>query len=85
VGLPGMNRMSIFGIVGPKGMAPEVVRKINVAVRAALDDPAVRQRIEESGALVVGGTPGQYAADIAAEYTQLKRVVEERKLSLEGG
>jgi tripartite-type tricarboxylate transporter receptor subunit TctC len=85
VGLPGMNRMSIFGIVGPKGMAPDVVRKINTAVRSALDDPTVRQRIEESGALVVGGTAEQYAADIAAEYTQLKRVVEERKLSLEGG
>lgn len=84
VGLPQMNRMSVFGLVGPKGMAPDVVRKINAAVRAALDDLAVRQRIEDSGALVVPGTPEQYASEIDAEYTLLKRVVEERGLSLEG-
>jgi tripartite-type tricarboxylate transporter receptor subunit TctC len=85
VGLAAMNRMSVFGIVGPKALPPEVVRKINAAARTALEDAAVRQRIEESGAVPVGGTSEQYASDIAAEFSQLKRVVEQQKLSLEGG
>jgi tripartite-type tricarboxylate transporter receptor subunit TctC len=85
VGLAPMNRMSSFGIVGPKAMPPELIRKINAAVRAALEDPVVRQRIDESGAVVVGSTPEQYAAEISAEYAQLKKVVDERKLSLDGG
>jgi tripartite-type tricarboxylate transporter receptor subunit TctC len=85
VGLAAMNRMSVFGIVGPKALPPEVVRKINAAARTALEDAAVRQRIEESGAVPVGGTSEQYASDIAAEFNQLKRVVEQQKLSLEGG
>jgi tripartite-type tricarboxylate transporter receptor subunit TctC len=85
VGLAQMNRMSSFGIVGPKALPPEVVRKINAAARTALEDPAVRQRIEESGAVPVGGTSEQYASDIAAEFSQLKRVVEQQKLSMEGG
>ena len=84
VGLSSMNRMSSFGIIGHKGLPPEVVRKINAAARTALEDPTVRQRIEENGAGVVGGTPEQYAADINAEYSQLKRVVEEQKLTLDG-
>lgn len=83
VGLAPMNRMSSFGIIGPKGLPADVVRKINAAARTALENPAVRQRIEESGANVVGGTSEQYAADINAEYTQLKRVVEEQKLTLD--
>jgi tripartite-type tricarboxylate transporter receptor subunit TctC len=85
VGLPQMNRMSAFGIIGPKALTPEIVKKINTAARAALEDPTVRQRIEESGAAVVGGTPEQYASDINAEFSQLKRVVQEQKLSLDGG
>ena len=84
VGLQQMNRMSTFGVVGPKGIAPEVVRKINAAVRAALEDAAVRQRIEEIGAVVVGGTPEQYATEINTEFNVLKRVVDERKLKLDG-
>ena len=84
VGLQQMNRMSTFGVVGPKGIAPEVVRKINAAVRAALEDTAVRQRIEEIGAVVVGGTPEQYATEINTEFNVLKRVVDERKLKLDG-
>ena len=85
VGLAQMNRMSAFGIVGPKALPPEVVRKINAAARTALEDPAVRQRIEESGAVPVGGTSEQYASDIRTEFNQLKRVVEQQKLTLDGG
>ncbi len=85
VGLAQMNRMSAFGIIGPKALSPELVRKINAAFRTALEDPTVRQRIEESGATPVGGTPEQYAADINAEFVLLKRVVEQQKLTLDGG
>ena len=53
-------------------------------LRTAMDDPAVRQRIEDVGVSVVAGTPEQYAAEINAEYTLLKRVVDERKLTLDG-
>ena len=83
VGLAPMNRMSAFGIIGPKALPAEVVRKINAAARTALENPVVRQRIEDSGASVVGGTAEQYAANINAEYTQLKRVVEEQKLTID--
>jgi tripartite-type tricarboxylate transporter receptor subunit TctC len=84
VGLAPMNRMSSFGIIGQKNMPADLIRKINTAARMALEDPVVRQRIEESGAGVVGSTPEQYAADINAEYVQLKRVVQEQKLTLDG-
>jgi tripartite-type tricarboxylate transporter receptor subunit TctC len=82
VGLAQMNSRSYYGIVGPRGMAPEVVNKINAAVRAALDDANSRQRLEEIGASVVGGTPEQFGAEIKQSYAQLKKVVDERKLSL---
>jgi tripartite-type tricarboxylate transporter receptor subunit TctC len=61
----------------------EVVDKINAGVRKALEDPAVRKRIEDTGSLIVANTPEQFAAQIKAEFDVYKRVVTEQKLSLE--
>ena len=53
VGLEAVNRMAYYGIYGPKGLPKEVVDKINAGVRKALEDPAVRKRIEDTGSLIV--------------------------------
>jgi tripartite-type tricarboxylate transporter receptor subunit TctC len=48
-----------------------------------LEDPAVRKRIEETGSLIVGNTPAEFAAQIAAEFQVYKDVVAKQKLVLE--
>jgi tripartite-type tricarboxylate transporter receptor subunit TctC len=64
-------------------MPKDIVDKINAGVRKALEDPAVRKRIEDTGSLIVANTPEQFAAQIKAEYEVYKRVVIEQKLSLD--
>jgi tripartite-type tricarboxylate transporter receptor subunit TctC len=49
VGLPQVNRMASYGILGPKGMDKAMVDKINAAVKKVLQDPAVKKRIEDTG------------------------------------
>jgi len=83
LGLEPVNRMAYYGIVGPKGLPKDIVDKINAAVRKALEDPAVKKRIEETGSLIVGNTPDQFAAQIKAEYAVYKDVVAKQKLTLE--
>ena len=83
LGLEPVNRMAYYGIVGPKGLPKEVVDKVNAAVRKALQDPAVKKRIEETGSIIVGNTPDQFAAQIKAEYAVYKDVVVKQKLTLE--
>ena len=83
VGLEPVNRMAYYGLVGPKGLPREVVDRVSAAVKKALDDPAVKKRIEETGSLIVANTPEQFAAQIAAEYDVYKKVVEQQKLKLE--
>jgi tripartite-type tricarboxylate transporter receptor subunit TctC len=83
VGLESANRMAFYGIYGPKGLPKEVVDKVNAAVRKVLEDPAVRKRIEDTGSLVVGNTPDQFAAQIKAEYDVYKKVVDSAKLKLD--
>jgi tripartite-type tricarboxylate transporter receptor subunit TctC len=83
VGLEPVNRMAFYGIYGPKGLPKDVVDKINAGVRKALEDPAVRKRIEDTGSLVVANTPEQFAEQIKAEYAVYKKVVDGAKLKLD--
>ncbi len=83
VGLEPVNRMAFYGIYGPKGLPKDVVDKVNAGVRKVLEDPAVRKRIEDTGSLVVGNTPEQFAAQIKAEYEVYKKVVDSAKLRLD--
>ncbi|PJI96897.1 tripartite-type tricarboxylate transporter receptor subunit TctC [Acidovorax sp. 69] len=83
LGLEPVNRMAYYGIVGPKGLPKDVVDKINAGVRKALEDAAVKKRIEDTGSLVVGNTPEQFAEQIKAEFSVYKDVVVKQKLTLE--
>jgi tripartite-type tricarboxylate transporter receptor subunit TctC len=83
VGLEPVNRMAYYGIYGPKGLPKEVVDKVNAGVRKALEDPAVRRRIEDTGSIVVGNTPEQFGEQIKAEYAVYKKVVDTAKLKLD--
>ena len=83
VGLEPVNRMAYYGIYGPKGLSKEVVDKIHAGVMKALQDPAVRKRIEDTGSLIVANTPQQFADQIKAEFDVYKKVVDSAKLKLD--
>ncbi|MCU0775244.1 MAG: tripartite tricarboxylate transporter substrate binding protein BugE [Ideonella sp.] len=83
VGLEPVNRMAYYGILGPKNLPKDVVDKVNAAARQTLQDPAVRQRIEATGSIVLGNTPAEFAAQIKAELDVYKKVVAEQKLKLD--
>ena len=83
IGLEPVNRPAFYGIYGPKGLPKDVVDKVHDAVRKTLDDPAVKKRIEETGSIIIGNTPQQFAAQIAAEFDVYKKVVAAQKLKLE--
>jgi tripartite-type tricarboxylate transporter receptor subunit TctC len=83
VGLEPVNRMAYYGILGPKGLPREVVEKISSGTLKALQDPATRKRIEDTGSVIVGNTPEQFAQQIRAEYEVYKKVVDSAKLKLD--
>jgi tripartite-type tricarboxylate transporter receptor subunit TctC len=83
VGLEPVNRVAYYGILGPKGLPKEVVDKISAGTLKALQDPAVRKRIEDTGSVIVGNTPEQFAQQMRAEYEVYKKVVDSAKLKLD--
>jgi len=60
-----------------------VVDKVSNATRQALNDPAVKKRVEETGSLIVANTPAEFTAQIKAEFEVYKEVVAKQKLKLE--
>lgn len=83
LGLEPVNRMAYYGILGPKNLPKEVVDKVNAGVLKALQDPAVKKRIEDAGAIIVGNSPEQFSEQIKAEFGVYKKVVQQAGLKLE--
>lgn len=83
LGLEPVNRMAFYGLLGPKGLPKDIADKLAAAAKTALADPAVRARIEKAGALIVGNTPEEFAAQTRAEYEIYKDVVARQKLTLD--
>jgi tripartite-type tricarboxylate transporter receptor subunit TctC len=75
--------MAYYGLVAPKGTPKAVVDQIGAAARKVLEDPGVRKRIEDTGSLIVGNTPEQFADQMKAELAVYKEVVTKQRLTLE--
>ena len=82
LGLELVNRMACYGILSPKGLPKDMVDTINAATRKALQDQAVRKRIEDTGSVVLRNTPEQFAAQMRGELAVYQKVVKTAKLKL---
>lgn len=67
--LPGFEITSWAGVMGPAGINPATVQRINDLAKQALEHPDVRRRFEENGASVWPTTP-QGLADFRRENEQ---------------
>jgi tripartite-type tricarboxylate transporter receptor subunit TctC len=83
VGVPQLNDPSWFGLVGPAKLPEPVVGRVHEAVRKALAAPDVSERMRQAGAVPVGNTPAEFAAQIRAELERHRRVAAERGIRIE--
>jgi tripartite-type tricarboxylate transporter receptor subunit TctC len=47
--VPGFETYAWFGLCGPKGLPPAVVKRWEEAVKAAVEDPEVRRKLLDNG------------------------------------
>ncbi len=65
--LPGYQAITWWGVVGPAGMPPAVVAKLNDAIAAAIRDLAVKARLAAVGIDAVTGTADEFSTFIVNE------------------
>jgi tripartite-type tricarboxylate transporter receptor subunit TctC len=64
-----------FGMSGPPGLPRAIVDKLNHEVNKALALPDVKQRLDQLGLEVEGGTPQQFAAFIRNEAAKVSKLI----------
>ena len=78
----GFNLESQIGILGPAGMPPEVVDKLSKALKTALDNPEVRQKLSAEGTRKIRWTtPAEYGEIIRGNLPKYERAVRLAKIT----
>jgi len=67
-GVPGYDTVVWWGLLGPGGLSADLVAKISKDCAGALHAPAVKQRLDNLGAIVAGTSPADFAKLIRADY-----------------
>lgn len=74
-GLPDLYASSWYGLMGPAGMPPGIVNKLNAELNEALRSPEVQKRMSDLGAEIGGGTPAEFANFIQSEIARYADIV----------
>ncbi len=73
--VPGYEATGFIGISAPKNTPMEIVGRLNSTINAILENPAVKARFADLGAVVVPGTPADFGALFAQEVEKWGKVV----------
>lgn len=82
-GVAGMVIDSWFGFIAPAATPDATIAALNAAFARTLADPAVRARIEQTGALPLGGTAAEADAHMRGEVARWGKVVREANIRAE--
>ena len=74
--LPGFETSSFYGVGAPRGTSTAVIDILNKEINAAFDDPVIRQRFAELGAIPITGSASRFGDMLAAETERWRKVVE---------
>lgn len=74
--VPGYEASLWYGFVGPAGIPPAIVRRLNAEIVAVLDLPDVRQRLASQGLDVEPSTPEAFAALLKNDLARWAKVVQ---------
>jgi tripartite-type tricarboxylate transporter receptor subunit TctC len=82
-GVPGYQSVAWYGLVGPKGMPADLLKKVSDETIRAVAAPAVRNVIATQGGVAVGGTPAEFEGFITAERKRYETIVREAGMTVE--
>ncbi|KDP85668.1 tripartite tricarboxylate transporter substrate binding protein BugE [Cupriavidus basilensis] len=83
LGLPEVNDAAWFGLIAPAGLPADVQTKLHNAAVKVLAMPEVKAKLEKLGAVPVGNTPAEFAAQIKSEVAKNKRIAAAAKITLD--
>jgi tripartite-type tricarboxylate transporter receptor subunit TctC len=80
--IPGFENTGWFGIVAPTGTPKEVVQKVYLDTKKALEASDLRGRLYVQGLFPVGNSPEEMAKEMKEESVLWAKVVKERRIEV---
>jgi tripartite-type tricarboxylate transporter receptor subunit TctC len=75
--LPGFNNTTWYGLLGPAGTPPAVVKRINAEMRAAVANEDFRRQLEKIGMEPASSTPQEMGELIRTELARWTKVIKD--------
>ena len=82
-GYKGFDAVTWFGFAAPAGTPKDIITKLSAEINKAINDKALKQKLGDQGADVLGGTPEQFAQLIRSDITRWAVAVKESGLKLD--
>ncbi|MGE3935517.1 MAG: Bug family tripartite tricarboxylate transporter substrate binding protein [Rhodospirillaceae bacterium] len=82
-GLPGFDLLNWFGVVAPAGTPRPAIEKLNLAMKAMVDEPAVRARFAEAGIEAMAEPPADFDARIRRDYEKYGEIIKRTGMRVE--
>lgn len=72
-----------YAVLAPKGTPQPVIDRLNKEINAILALPDLKQKVEQTGEVVLGGTPEELAKRVKADYDRYGEIVRRLKITAE--
>jgi tripartite-type tricarboxylate transporter receptor subunit TctC len=82
-GLPGFESSVWFGLLGPKGLPPEIAKKLETSILAAAAAPDMKEKFGAQGIEVIPRGQSDFTKYIKAENEKWGKVIKDRNLKLD--
>jgi tripartite-type tricarboxylate transporter receptor subunit TctC len=79
-GVAGLEVSAWSGLFVPARTQQEIIRKMQTDTVAALAEPAVREKLEQGGVVVIGSTPDELAAFLSSEMGKWGKVIKDANI-----
>lgn len=82
-GVPGYESVSLHGMFAPVKTQAQLIVKLNQEIAHALSRPEAKEYFSNAGVEIVGGTPEQFAALVAADTKKMSKVIKDAGIRIE--
>lgn len=82
-GVSGYAAESWYGLYAPAGTPPDVIGKLNAAVKKAVESDTFRKRAQDEGLIISAGDPAALSNYVRAEETRWTKIVKENNITPE--
>lgn len=82
-GYPGFEAWAWQGFVAPANTPRSIIMKLNAEFAKVMSDPAIKQRLSESGFELQTSTPDEFSAYMKSEIAKWRKVIRESNITLD--